>query len=155
MFSKGNKKNRYQNMFDDTKITNNKPPINNQKKVPDRNNKNIINNNKNNNYNKQKNVNPKGWLKKNYPEFKYQKPKKAANCKVNYGKINYNDYCANNKIDKQKNYHYYRENGYYNYNNAMKNYRIRQNQGQINNNNLQNAMQFRNNNGPRIVNIKK
>ena len=46
-----------------------------------------------------------------------------------YGKINYNDYCLKNKIDKGRNYHYYRENGYYNYNNAMKNYRGKQNQG--------------------------
>ena len=80
--------------------------------------------------------------------------------KVNYGKINYNDYCEKNKIDKARNYHYLRENGYYNYNNAINAYRGRQ--GNVNRygfnqkpNNIYNAMQFGNNNGPNIVNIKK
>ena len=135
-FSKGNKKNRYQNMFGDDNYEvhskhnyKNRPSTNQQDKKPY--------NNYNYNrygYNKQK-VNQdyqRGWFKKNYPEFKYNQPKRAANCKVNYGKINYNDYCAKNKIDKNRNYHYLRENGYYNYNNAMNAYRGKQNPGQIN-----------------------
>ena len=169
-FSKGNKKNRYQNMFgDESKPNNNqnhRPSTNQQERRPNIINKNKINinNNKYNNNNKQ-NVNQRGWFKKNYPEFKYKQPKRANNCKVNYGKINYNDYCLKNKIDKGRNYHYYRENGYYNYKNAINDYRGKQNQGQINRygfnqkpaqgNNLYKAMQFGKNNGPNIVNIKK
>ena len=167
-FSKGNKKNRYQNMFGDdnyevhSKQNNkNRPSTNQQDKKPY--------NNYNYNrygYNKQK-VNQdyqRGWFKKNYPEFKYNQPKRAANCKVNYGKINYNDYCAKNKIDKNRNYHYLRENGYYNYNNAMNAYRGKQNPGQINRygfnakpngDNIYNAMQLGKFHGPKIVNIKK
>ena len=167
-FSKGNKKNRYQNMFgDDNYEVNNKqnnknrPSTNQQDKKP----YNDYNYNRYG-YNRQK-VNQdhqRGWFKKNYPEFKYNQPKRAANCKVNYGKINYNDYCAKNKIDKNRNYHYLRENGYYNYNNAMNAYRGKQNPGQINRygfnakpngDNIYNAMQLGNFHGPKIVNIKK
>ena len=175
-FSKGNKKNRYQNMFGDepksggnNQNNKNRPSTNQQDKRPYHNYNNNYNNY--NNYNRYGNnrqrVNPanqRGWFKKNYPEFKYNQPKRAANCKVNYGKINYNDYCVKNKIDKGINYHYLRENGYYNYNNAMKAYRGNQNPNQINrygfnakpnNNNIYNAMQFGKNNGPKIINIKK
>ena len=140
-------------------------PINNN--VKNRPASQQVNNNYNRyGYNKQK-VNQdyqRGWFKKNYPEFKYNQPKRAANCKVNYGKINYNDYCAKNKIDKNRNYHYLRENGYYNYNNAMNAYRGRQNPSQINRygfnakpngDNIYNAMQLGKFNGPKIVNIKK
>ena len=134
-FSKGNKQNRYQNMFgDEPKSNNNQRPITHQqerKPIPNNNNRNYnINNNRRNNNNQ--NEYQRGWFKRNYPDFKYNQPKRASNCKVNYGKINYNDYCKNNKIDKGKNYHYYRENGYYNYNNAMNAYRGRQNQVQVN-----------------------
>ncbi len=154
---------------DESKPNNNqnhRPSTNQQERRPNIINKNKINinNNKYNNNNKQ-NVNQRGWFKKNYPEFKYKQPKRANNCKVNYGKINYNDYCLKNKIDKGRNYHYYRENGYYNYKNAINDYRGKQNQGQINRygfnqkpaqgNNLYKAMQFGKNNGPNIVNIKK
>ena len=100
-----------------------------------------------------------------YPEFKYVQPKRAPNCKVNYDKINYNDYCLKKKIDKGKNYHFYRENGYYNYKNAMNVYnKDKKNQGNINRygfnvkppeNNIYKAMQFGKNKGPNIVNIKK
>ena len=69
----------------------------------------------------------KGWFKNNYPEFKYQRPKRASNCKVNYNQINYKDYCLKNKIDKKMNYHYYRENGYYNYNRAINDHRNKYN----------------------------
>ena len=168
-FSKGNKKNRYQNMFGDEPKSNNNVNKNNNRPVTrQQENKyygtrfnNINNNNRNRNANKPIVV-ERGWFKKNYPDFKYKQPKRAPNCKVNYGKINYNDYCAKNKIDKGRNYHYYRENGYYNYNNAMKDYRIRQKQGQANRygfnakpDNIYKAMQFGKNNGPNIVNIKK
>ena len=168
-FSKGNKQNRYQNMFgDEPKSNNNQRPITHQqerKPIPNNNNRNYnINNNRRNNNNQ--NEYQRGWFKRNYPDFKYNQPKRASNCKVNYGKINYNDYCKNNKIDKGKNYHYYRENGYYNYNNAMNAYRGRQNQVQVNvnrygnnakspRNNIYKAMQFGNNNGPNIVNHRK
>ena len=114
-FSKANKKNRYQNMFGD-----------------EQENKNYKQNKYG--YGYQKNVNPinqRGWFKKNYPEFKYQQPKRNPNRKINYDKINYNDYCVKNKIDKGRNYHFYRENGYYNYNNAMNAYRGNQNQDHI------------------------
>ena len=114
-FSKANKKNRYQNMFGDEQENKN----NKQNKYG---------------YGYQKNINPinqRGWFKKNYPEFKYQQPKRNPNRKINYDKINYNDYCVKNKIDKGRNYHFYRENGYYNYNNAMNAYRGNQNQDHI------------------------
>ena len=168
-FSKGNKKNRYQNMFgDDEKDTiiipnqnKNKRPVTNQQDKKPYVNK-INNYNKNNKYG---NNNEKGWFKKNYPEFKYVQPKRAPNCKVNYDKINYNDYCLKKKIDKGKNYHFYRENGYYNYKNAMNVYnKDKKNQGNINRygfnvkppeNNIYKAMQFGKNKGPNIVNIKK
>ena len=129
-FSKGNKKNRYQNMFGEDDINQKKirPSTRDQQKRPY---------GYNNNYNRyginNQKVNPayqRGWFKKNYPDFKYNQPKRAQNCKVNYGKINYNDYCAKNKIDKGRNYHFYRENGYYNYKKEMNAYRGRQNQGQ-------------------------
>ena len=113
-------------------------------------------------YSNRQNEYQKGWFKRNYPDFKYNQPKRAVNCKVNYGKINYNDYCKNNKIDKGKNYHYYRANGYYNYRNAMNAYNGRQNQVQVNvnrfgynakspKNNIYKAVQF----GPNIVNHRK
>ena len=173
-FSKGNKKDRYQNMFNDEQ----KPSVNqNQKKRPITNqqekrnkdnynnyniygyNNNNINRYGNNNRRNQNQNYEKGWFKRNYPEFKYQKQKKAPNGKVNYGKINYNAYCAENKIDKARNYHYYRENGYYNYRNAMNAHKGKQNQGQNKygnppENNIYKAMQFGNRNGPNIVNIK-
>ena len=166
-FSKGNKKNRYQNMFGDdiTKYNNNNQNKNNRPITHQQEKRNYGNNNNNNNnrykYGNNKPI-EKGWFKKNYLEFKYNKPKRAANCKVNYDKINYNDYCLKNKIDKGKNYHYYRENGYYNYKNAINEYRGKQNQGQINRygfnakpDNIYKAMQFGKNNGPNIVNYKK
>ena len=53
--------------------------------------------------------------------FKYV-PQKRQNQRIVYDKVNYNDYCKKNNIDKNKNYHYYRDKGYYNYRNAMKNY---------------------------------
>ena len=132
-FSKGNKKNRYQNMFGDDNNNQNKirPSTKDQQKRPNAHNNNNYNYNRyGNNKQKVNQVNQRGWFKKNYPEFKYNQPKRAANYKVNYGKINYNDYCAKNKIDRGRNYHFYRENGYYNYKKEMNAYRGRQNQGQ-------------------------
>ena len=160
-FSKGNKKNRYQNMFGDEKKDNNqnknRPSTNQQQDKNRYGNKNM---NLHNQYGFPDRRYQKGWFKKNYPDFKYKPQKRAPNCKVNYGKINYNDYCEKNKIDKARNYHYLRENGYYNYNNAINAYRGRQ--GNVNRygfnqkpNNIYNAMQFGKNNGPNIVNIKK
>ena len=72
----------------------------------------------NNLYDKYKN---KISNKINLNGFKYV-PQKRQVYKIAYDKLNYNDYCKKNKIDKNKNYHYYRENGYYNYRNAMRNY---------------------------------
>ena len=174
-FSKGNNKNRYQNMFGDDNINSGINNNQNNKNRPSTNQQDKrAYGNKINNYNRYENnrqkvkpvnqVNQKGWFKKNYPEFKYNQPKRAKNCKVNYGKINYNDYCSKNKIDKGRNYHYLRENGYYNYHNAMNAYRGKQIPGQVNrygfnakpnDNNIYQAMQFGKNNGPNIVNIKK
>ena len=130
------KGNRYRDMYKDD-ITLNK----NDKVINKNSNKKNMANNKINRYGFNNNR-ERGWFKNNYPEFQYQKPKRAKNCKVNYNKINYKDYCLKNKIDAKKNYHYYRENGYYNYNKAMNEYK----------NNLYNVNY--NNKGPRIANIK-
>lgn len=78
----------------------------------------------NNLYDKYKNKNKNKNMKEQKPVlygFKYV-PQKRKNNKIAYDKVNYNDYCKKNNIDKYKNYHYYRENGYYNYRNAMKKY---------------------------------
>ena len=169
-FGKDNKKNRYQNMFNDepksnfnnnNNQNNKKRPATNQQEKRNKNNYNNYNiyGYNNNNINRYGNNNrrnqekEKGWFKKNYPEFKYQRPKRAANCKVNYGKINYNKYCEEKKIDKARNYHYYRENGYYNYRNAINAHKGKN--GIPSGNNIYKAMQFGNRNGPNIVNIKK
>ena len=74
----------------------------------------------NNLYDKYKNKNKKD-PKQNLKGFKYV-PQKRQNQRIVYDKVNYNDYCKKNNIDKNKNYHYYRDKGYYNYRNAMKNY---------------------------------
>ena len=88
----------------------------------------------------------KGWFKNNYPDFKFQNPKRAQNCKVNYNQINYKDYCLKNKIDKKMNYHFYRENGYYNYNRAINEHRNKYD-------NLYKGINL-NKKGPYIANIK-
>ena len=112
--SSNQKANRYRDFYKDDDL----PTNNNLNKII-QNKKPVVNNKINrygfNNYNQRE----RGWFKNNYPEFKYQRPKRAANCKVNYNQINYKDYCLKNKIDKKMNYHYYRENGYYNYNKAI------------------------------------
>ena len=112
--SSNQKANRYRNFYKDDDL----PTNNNLNKII-QNKKPVVNNKINrygfNNYNQRE----RGWFKNNYPDFKYQRPKRAANCKVNYNQINYKDYCLKNKIDKKMNYHYYRENGYYNYNKAI------------------------------------
>ena len=112
--SSNQKANRYRDFYKDDDLTTN----NNLNKII-QNKKPVVNNKINrygfNNYIQRE----RGWFKNNYPDFKYQRPKRAANCKVNYNQINYKDYCLKNKIDKKMNYHYYRENGYYNYNKAI------------------------------------
>ena len=112
--SSNQKANRYRDFYKDDNL----PTNNNLNKII-QNKKPVVNNKINrygfNNYNQRE----RGWFKNNYPDFKYQRPKRAANCKVNYNQINYKDYCLKNKIDKKMNYHYYRENGYYNYNKAI------------------------------------
>ena len=112
--SSNQKANRYRDFYKDDDLTTN----NNLNKII-QNKKPVVNNKINrygfNNYNQRE----RGWFKNNYPDFRYQRPKRAANCKVNYNQINYKDYCLKNKIDKKMNYHYYRENGYYNYNKAI------------------------------------
>ena len=112
--SSNQKANRYRNFYKDDDL----PTNNNLNKII-QNKKPVVNNKINrygfNNYIQRE----RGWFKNNYPDFKYQRPKRAANCKVNYNQINYKDYCLKNKIDKKMNYHYYRENGYYNYNKAI------------------------------------
>ena len=132
------KGNRYKDMYkDDITLNKNEKVINKNKDK-----KNV--NNKINRYGFNNNR-ERGWFKNNYPEFQYQKPKRAKNCKVNYNKINYKDYCIKNKIDAKKNYHYYRENGYYNYNKAMNEYKNKYN-------NIYNVNY--NNKGPYIANIR-
>ena len=112
--SSNQKANRYRDFYKDDDL----PTNNNLNKII-QNKKPVVNNKINrygfNNYIQRE----RGWFKNNYPDFKYQRPKRAANCKVNYNQINYKDYCLKNKIDKKMNYHYYRENGYYNYNKAI------------------------------------
>ena len=166
LIQKNNNKYNYLNKYDNNmkliKEDNNKNIINKQQNKPKGNrykdmykdditinkNENIINKNKKPVVNKINrygfNNREKGWFKNNYPGFKYERPKKAQNYKVNYNKINYKDYCIKNKIDKKINYHYYRENGYYNYNKAMNDYK---------NNNFYYEINY-NNKGPRIANIK-
>ena len=166
LIQKNNNKYNYLNKYDNNmkliKEDNNKNIINKQQNKPKGNrykdmykdditinkNENIINKNKKPVVNKINrygfNNREKGWFKNNYPGFKYERPKKAQIYKVNYNKINYKDYCIKNKIDKKINYHYYRENGYYNYNKAMNDYK---------NNNFYYEMNY-NNKGPRIANIK-
>ena len=178
--SSNNKKgNRYQNMFgnDDYGVTisndNNKkqPPSKQRPSTNQQANRYQFDYNNNNNFNRYNNINnnrnrnyeehQKGWFKRNYPGFKYEKPKAVQNSKINYGKVNYNDYCKKNNIDRNKNYHYYRENGYYNYNNAMKAYNGGNRYGFNANrpaNNIYDAMggvNNKNNKGPHIANIKK
>ena len=117
------KKNRYRDFYNDDDLPTNEnlnELIQNKKPVIKKENRYGFNNY---NYIKRE----KGWFKNNYPEFKYQRPKRASNCKVNYNQINYKDYCLKNKIDKKMNYHYYRENGYYNYNRAINDHRNKYN----------------------------
>ena len=75
----------------------------------------------NNLYDKYKNKNIKKEQNKDLRGFKYV-PQKRQNKNIIYNKVNYNEYCVKNNIDKSKNYHYYKEKGYYNYRNAMKQY---------------------------------
>ena len=110
------------------------------------NSKNINKNNSkiNNLYDKYKN---KEKEKKNLYGFKYV-PQKRKVYNIKYDKVNYNDYCKKNNIDKNKNYHYYRQNGYYNYRNEMQKYgNFVQNKNVIhksNKNELQNNNKFNN-----------
>ena len=105
---------RYKDMYkDDITLHNNENIINNKIKP-------IIKKENRYGFN---NYREKGWFKKNYPEFKYERQKRAKNCKVNYNQINYKDYCLKNQIDRKMNYHFYRENGYYNYNRAINEYK--------------------------------
>ena len=68
-------------------------------------------------YKNKKQKEPKQELK----GFKYV-PQKRQNQRIIYDKVNYNDYCKKNNIDKNKNYQYYKDKGYYNYRNAMQKY---------------------------------
>ena len=81
-------------------------------------NKNKLNSN--NLYDKYKNKKNKEQ-KSDLKGFKYI-PQKRQNQKIIYNKVNYNDYCQKNNIDRNKNYQYYKDKGYYNYRNAMKQY---------------------------------
>ena len=137
------KGNRYREMYNDDITIKSNDNMKNKPKTPVINKVNRYGFNNNYNYN---NKREKGWFKNNYPEFKYQRPKRAQNCKINYNQINYKDYCLKNKIDKKKNYHFYRENGYYNYNKAMNEYKNK-------NYNIYNPANY-NNKGPHIANIK-
>ena len=74
----------------------------------------------NNLYDKYKNKKQKE-PKQDLKGFKYV-PQKRQNQRIIYDKVNYNDYCKKNNIDKNKNYQYYKDKGYYNYRNAMQKY---------------------------------
>ena len=82
-------------------------------------------NNRNNDYNR-KDIGPRY----NLYDFRYNNDLEPFNnlnqpddeIKITFQKINYKDYCERNNFDRNKNYHFYLENGYYNYNRKMKNY---------------------------------
>lgn len=99
---------------------------------------NYQNENSNKNYNRV--INNLNYNKRdngpryNLYDFRYdQSPNNQRNnsdqVKIIFQKVNYDNYCEKNNFDKNRNYHFYRENGYYNYNQAMKNYQnnIREN----------------------------
>ena len=75
----------------------------------------------NNLYDKYKNKYINKEKKKDLKGFKYV-PQKRKNNNIVYNKVNYKEYCIKNNIDKNKDYQYYKEKGYYNYRNAMKQY---------------------------------
>ena len=92
------------------------------------------NENKNNNYNR--NINNIDYNRRdigpryNLYDFRYNNDNNYNNnqqqsdeIKITFQKINYDDYCEKNKFDRKRNYHFYRENGYYNYNKAIKNFK--------------------------------
>ena len=103
-----NNKNRPSTSIQSKKI--NRPSVENKNKMKI-----------NNLYDKYKNKNIKKEQNKDLKGFKYV-PQKRQNKNIIYNKVNYNEYCVKNNIDKSKNYHYYKEKGYYNYRNAMKQY---------------------------------
>ena len=143
-----NKKgNRYKFMFLDESQEENQQ-FNNKYKNNNKNNQyNNINENNNlyhkynknnyqHNYNKLNNRNNDDYNRKdigpryNLYDFRYNNELEPFNIlnqpddevKITFQKINYKDYCERNNFDRNKNYHFYLENGYYNYNQKMKNY---------------------------------
>ena len=81
--------------------------------------------------------------KKDLKGFKYI-PQKRQNKKIVYDKVNYNDYCKKNNIDRNKNYNYYKEKGYYNYRNAMKQYGNKVRNKITSNNKIKNENKYNN-----------
>ena len=131
------KKNRYKYIFTEEGEENNQD--NNNDKIDkdynyQQNNYNYNQNNHRNKiyrneYNDRRDIGPRY----NLYDFRYNdynnnnninnnKNRENDEIKIIYQKINYNNYCQQNNFDRKRNYHYYRENGYYNYNQAMENY---------------------------------
>ena len=130
-FNNKKKANRYKYIFTEE----NETSENNNEKNDNDNNSYHQNNHRNNNYRNLNNDRRDIGPRYNLYDFRYNnnynnninKQKDNDEIKIIYQKINYNNYCQQNNFDRKRNYHYYRENGYYNYNQAMENYQNRNN----------------------------
>ena len=130
-FNNKKKANRYKYIFTEE----NETSENNNEKNDNDNDSYYQNNHRNNNYRNLNNDRRDIGPRYNLYDFRYNnnynnninKQKDNDEIKIIYQKINYNNYCQQNNFDRKRNYHYYRENGYYNYNQAMENYQNRNN----------------------------
>ena len=130
-FNNKKKANRYKYIFTEE----NETSENNNEKNDNDNDSYHQNNHRNNNYRNLNNDRRDIGPRYNLYDFRYNnnynnninKQKDNDEIKIIYQKINYNNYCQQNNFDRKRNYHYYRENGYYNYNQAMENYQNRNN----------------------------
>ena len=130
-FNNKKKANRYKYIFTEE----NETSENKNEKNDNDNNSYHQNNHRNNNYRNLNNDRRDIGPRYNLYDFRYNnnynnninKQKDNDEIKIIYQKINYNNYCQQNNFDRKRNYHYYRENGYYNYNQAMENYQNRNN----------------------------
>jgi len=141
-YDSSKKSNRYKFMFVDDnedsqqiRYNNNSNNRNNNNNQNYNNQNNYRNDNRNNNYNRninnldkdRRDIGPRynlydfRYTESNEPDTNNNQ-RESDEVKIIFQKINYNDYCQKNNFDKNRNYHFYRENGYYNYNQAMKNY---------------------------------
>ena len=118
-YKNNNKNNQYNNINENNNLYHKYNKNNYQH------NYNKLNNRNNDDYNR-KDIGPRY----NLYDFRYNNELEPFNIlnqpddevKITFQKINYKDYCERNNFDRNKNYHFYLENGYYNYNLKMKNY---------------------------------